>query len=103
MASAKPKKYSDLTAKEKQEVRKIRNGRHAEKRGNAMANLTAKVAALGDDAMLDEYELCAYLGRSVQWARLHRTNNGVGGGSLLPYKKIGAAVRYRLGDIKAAA
>ena len=71
---------------------------HKRKIEHAMANLVAKVTALGDDAMLDEYELCAYLGRSVQWAR----NRRIYGGSL-PFRKIGAAVRYRMGDIKTAA
>lgn len=75
-----------------------RNERHAQKRQDAMGHLASKVAALGDDALLDEFEFAAYVGKSVQWAR----NRRVYGGSM-PYIKIGAAVRYRLGDIKQSA
>lgn len=65
------------------------------KQVNALANLAKKVAAVGDDALLDEFETAAFLGVSVQWLR----NRRVYGGSL-PYAKIGQAVRYRLGDLK---
>jgi len=98
MAAAKSKKKRDLTAEEKQADRVKRHETHTAKRTSAMSLLAAKVAALGDDALLDEYEYCAYVGKSVQWAR----NRRIYGGSL-PFLKIGAAVRYRLGDIKAAA
>ena len=103
MAKAKKQKQKEMTEKEKHEMRARRQETHKSKLADAMARLTSKFQTFGDDAMLDEYELCAYLGRSVQWARLHRINNGEGGGPLLPYRKIGAAVRYRLGDIKTAA
>ena len=83
-----------ISNSEKNDGRAKRNEAHLIKRSTAMMSLAAKVAALGDDALLDEYELCAYLGKSVQWAR----NRRIYGGSL-PFKKIGASVRYRLGDI----
>lgn len=70
----------------------------AAKRANAMNNLTAKVSALGDDALLDEFETAAYLSKSVQWLR----NKRIYGGSI-PFVKIGNGVRYRFGSIKLAA
>jgi hypothetical protein len=68
---------------------------HTTKKQNALAKLAAKVVALGDDALLDEYETAAYCDKSVQWLR----NGRIYGGSL-PYVKIGNSVRYRLADIK---
>ena len=68
---------------------------HQAKRETALANVAAKVAALGDDALFDEYEEATYIGKSVQWLRNCRV---YGGGP--PVRKIGAAVRYRLGDQK---
>jgi hypothetical protein len=97
MAKVKAKKQKEMTVEEKQADRVKRHETHAAKRTTAMSRLAAKVDALGDDAMLDEYELCAFLGKSVQWAR----NRRIYGGSL-PFRKYGSAVRYRLGDIKAA-
>ncbi|MDD2736280.1 MAG: hypothetical protein PHF56_20300 [Desulfuromonadaceae bacterium] len=98
MTTLQTKKQRKMTDAEKQADRVKRNEVHTTKRSSAMASLAAKYQNFGDDAMLDEYELCAYLGRSVQWAR----NRRIYGGSL-PFRKIGAAVRYRLGDVKAAA
>lgn len=72
-----------------------RHDTHHRKQAEALSRLTSKVAAFGDDALLDEYEFCAYVERSLQWAR----NRRIYGGSL-PFLKIGAAVRYRFGDIK---
>ena len=74
-----------------------RNERHAQKRAAALSNLAAKVAALGDDALLDEYEMAAFIDKSVQWLRNRRIY-----GKSLPFRKIGNYVRYRLGDITAA-
>ena len=74
-----------------------RNKRHTQKRATALSNLAAKVAALGDDALLDEYETAAYYDKSVQWLRNRRI---YGGGP--PVVRIGASVRYRLGALKAA-
>lgn len=75
-----------------------RHERHKNKQNRALEKLAEKVAALGDDALLDEYECAAFLGVSVQWLR----NRRVYGGSL-PYVKVGQAVRYRLGDLKQSA
>lgn len=80
----------------KQELIK-RQERHTQKRAAAMVNLAAKVAALGDDALLDEYEYAAFVGKSVQWARNRRVY-----GNSAPFIKIGNSVRYRLGALKAA-
>lgn len=68
---------------------------HQEKRNKALANVAEKIAALGDNALFDEYETAAYIGKSVQWVRNRRVY-----GNSLPYVKIGNAVRYRFGSIK---
>ena len=86
-----------LTPEQKLEALEHRREVFCSKRANAMNSLSAKVAALGDDALLDEFEFAAFISKSVQWVR----NRRVYGGSL-PFKRIGAAVRYRLGDIKDA-
>ncbi|MGD9687845.1 MAG: hypothetical protein AB7U43_12835 [Desulfobacter sp.] len=70
--------------------------RHRAKKETATDRLHQKFRSLGSDALLDEYEAAAYVGCSVQKLRMNRVR---GGG--LPFLKIGAAVRYRLGDIKA--
>lgn len=85
------------TTEKKLKERQRRRTIFKSKRANAMASLAAKVAALGDDALLDEFEYAAFVGRSVQWARLKRINHGGH-----PTLKIGTAVRYRFGDIKTA-
>lgn len=77
--------------------REKRNERHTQKRQYAMNHLAEKVASFGDDALLNEYEYAAYVGKSVQWCR----NRRIYGGSH-PFIKIGAAVRYRMRDIKTA-
>lgn len=71
---------------------------HAQHQRDALEGLKLKVNAVGDDALLTEYEAAAYLGYSVQWMR----NRRVYGGSV-PYVKIGGGVRYRFGEIKTAA
>ena len=68
---------------------------HYEKQDSAAERLQHKLAAIGDDALLDEYETAAYLDNSVQTLRNWRMK-----GSGLPFLKVGAAVRYRVGDIK---
>lgn len=73
----------------------IRLERHHAKKSSATDQLRQKIEALGDDALLDEYEAAGYVGKSVQWMRNHRIN---GGG--LPFIKVGSAVRYRFGNIK---
>lgn len=88
-------KRTRMTAKQKQAHRKAQ---FTYKKQNAMANLAAKVAMLGDEALLDEFEFAAYVSKSVQWARLKRIR---GGG--FPYIKIGPSVRYRFGAIKEGA
>lgn len=82
----------------REEKRKKRAEVFAKKRDGAMANLVSKVNALGDDALLDEFETAAYLGRSVQWLRLRR----ITGATTPPVIKIGTGVRYRFGALKAA-
>lgn len=77
--------------------RQRRRATHTRKQSEALGRLSAKVAALGDEALLDEYELAAYLGKSVQWLRNRRIN----GATMPRFVKIGQAVRYRLGDNKA--
>ena len=72
-----------------------RHERHVAKKATATDRLAAKIAALGDEALLDEYEEAAYLGKSVQWLRNRRI---YGGGP--PTLKIGGSVRYRFGDQK---
>ena len=80
----------------KSEEQAKRLERHYAKKESAQTKLHQKVAALGDDALLDEYEYSAYHGKSVQWTRNMRVN---GGGH--PFIKIGNSVRYRFGNIKA--
>lgn len=77
--------------------RQRRRATHLKKTSEALGRLSAKVAALGDEALLDEYELAAYLGKSVQWLRNRRIN----GATMPRVIKVGQAVRYRLGDNKA--
>lgn len=74
-----------------------RLNRHYAKKETATVKMHQKISALGDDALLDEYELAAYFDKSVQWTRNMRVN---GGG--IPYIKIGNSVRYKFGSIKAA-
>lgn len=49
----------------------------------------------GSDSFLDEYCAAEFLGMSVRTLRNHRFR---GGGA--PFKKLGAAVRYSLKDLK---
>lgn len=79
-----------------EQLRERRRVLFKEKRAGALASLGAKVAAVGDDALLDEFEAAAFLGCSVQTLR-HRRSNG---GTNPPSIKIGLAVRYRFGSIK---
>jgi hypothetical protein len=72
-----------------------------EKQAGAFENLSKKISALGEEALLDEFEMAALIGKSVQWVRSQRINGETNAGTI-PYLKIGAAVRYRLRDIKAA-
>lgn len=96
--TTKTQKYNkkSLTPDQKAAHQSKRLDRHREKKQQAAENLKQKIEACGDDAMLDEYEAGAYLDLSVQSLRNWRIYEGE-----LPYIKIGAAVRYRLGDIKA--
>ncbi|UFS69470.1 hypothetical protein LPW11_16410 [Geomonas sp. RF6] len=90
------KPYKASTPEEK---RRRRAEMFAEKRAGAMERLSSKVQALGDDALLDEFEAAAYLTKSVQWLRLDRLNGGVS--PQVPYIKVGNGVRYRFGALKA--
>jgi hypothetical protein len=74
-----------------------RMAQHYAKKESALEKLRQKLATIGDDALLDEYEEAEYLGKSVQWLRNMRMNCGGP-----PFIKIGAAVRYRVGDTKAS-
>lgn len=95
--STKPQKSNKnhLTPEQKTANQAKRLDRHRSKKSMAIEHLKQKVDACGDDALLDEYEAGAYLNISVQSLRNWRINCGP-----LPYFKIGASVRYRLGDIK---
>jgi predicted DNA-binding transcriptional regulator AlpA len=53
-------------------------------------------AALHTDNFIDAHQLADWLGVSEGWLRVLRVK---GGGP--PYRKIGAAVRYRVGDVLA--
>lgn len=93
--SKKPTKQLSLEEKKADQTKRL--VRHQAKKESAAERLHQKFQALGDAALLDEYEAAAYLSCSVQKLRLSRVNGGN-----LPFLKIGAAVRYRLGDIKGA-
>jgi hypothetical protein len=84
---------SDNTERTPAQTKRI--NRHYAKKDSAAERLHHKLAAIGDDALLDEYETAAYLDNSVQTLRNWRMK-----GSGFPFIKIGAAVRYRVGDIK---
>lgn len=81
------------------------SGRRAElyekHRATAFESLQRKIAALGDDAMLNEFEAAAFLDKSVQWLRNRRINGNRE--TYPPYSKIGGGVRYRFGSLKLAA
>jgi hypothetical protein len=98
MGSKEQQKLTSEQEEMRLEEKKKRAEVFAKKRDGAMANLVSKVNALGDDALLDEFETAAYLGRSVQWLRLRRTT----GATIPPVIKIGTGVRYRFGALKAA-
>lgn len=74
---------------------------YLEYKSAAHASLEAKVKALGDDALLTEFEAAAYLGKSVQWLRNRRIK---GSRDTYPQAiKIGGGVRYRYGTLRQAA
>jgi hypothetical protein len=91
------KKTHILTQKVQTADRAKRKNLHRLKIETAAEKLRRKLADLGDEALLDEYETAEFLKKSVQWLR----NRRIYGGSL-PFIKIGAAVRYRVADLKAS-
>lgn len=96
-ATPKPKQTTTPEVNKRTPAQQVRLDRHYAKKAAAVERLRQKVEALGDEALLDEYEMAAYLDKSVQSLRNWRINGG-----LLPFIKIGAAVRYRVADIKAS-